>query len=1050
MPKFLSDLEVQGKINSASATIEDLNVDSIAIGDNVIREGYYGDLAIVKGSNLDSGVFFNNGHDQLYVAGSACIVGGLHVGTSGPSKEGYFVSVLPSEFCNRTGFYKDVTFHQDTTFDGTAGFCGDVSVWGPTYFDTSPLFQNGFCMGGVSFEEHPHEEGAVKFSRIDGSYRGQVTLLTDNSALWVEGNACVQGNMLVRGQIRSDATAVFNTVDACSLIAGGLESSLSLKATPLGVKTALGAEAYGLSVSKEGGLQLWGTHFLQGSVISDNTLKVVHNNISLASTDEAFLGFDYANKVNFWTFPNDGTEATYCFDALQWGDHSHTWYKEAGVRLVKNNQVSSISELDVLNAGEGDQRWVGFRTNLEGACSTIEFITEACYTDEYSEKGVIFGELDVPLRVKGNACVGGYFTVYSPDFLSTTMMHSDSNRSGCNRFYLESPNSHFCFSAKSFSISNSGKDKTYFEIDEKGNANLNGCALFSCGVGFGGPADFACGSDFRGFARFLCGANFEKYPALVSGSTDTPSDNSFITKSYVDNKLSSVYAFKGTKAKKTDLNSITTKAVGDVYNVTEDGMNYAWDGSAWDALGGDLSKYYTKTEVDTKLGGYAKLSSGNTFTEVNVFESNVSNEGTVFFCTLQGGKLRFTNDSHFIDLKQSSSGTSLCVLDGKCLADSHSYVSLSNNQVVVGYAEPQGGSNICTEVNQTFVKTGSLALSSFYSTASGNIGNGRVITIDVADPMFSIGSFVQPLIHLKLGNVNKNVAIPWREPAEYSLVADTDLVDYATNEDVYDRSTIDGVDTGAEVLPKMNELIGYLNDYEEKTGEKLPIELYEETVKAIEEWQKDPTVEKNWNTSSDGTSTNPYYAEAPTKPVVDLNVVAGKGSNPLPSFNSKTNVSLFLPSAVDCKDLILKSSAFNSYLVLPNAQVVQDMLASNTAYNKPLFLPKAVNCKGLLYNNSVFSCTLYLPNAVVCTYLLSNTRSFNHPLHLPHCSNASYGFNSTAMSAENISKTLDSLPKWTDGASHVITFTGSPGASELTQSSPSVAAAIAKGWTVEL
>lgn len=1023
MPKFLSDLEVQGKINAASATIDDLNVDSIAIGDNVIREGYYGDLAIVKGSNLDSGVFFNNGHDQLYVAGSACIVGGLHVGTSGPSKEGYFVSVLPSEFCNRTGFYKDVTFHQDTTFDGTAGFCGDVSVWGPTYFDTSPLFQNGFCMGGVSFEEHPYEEGAVKFSRIDGSYRGQVTLLTDSSALWVEGNACVQGNMLVRGQIRSDATAVFNTVDACSLIAGGLESSLSLKAIPLGVKTALGAEAYGLSVSNEGGLQLWGTHFLQGSVISDNTLKVVHNNISLASTDEAFLGFDYANEVNFWTFPNDGTEATYCFNAFQWGDNSHTWYKDAGVRLQKNNQVSDVDCLDVLNAGEGDKRWVGRRTDLGADCSTIEFITEACSTNKSLEKGVVFGEQETPLRVKGNACVGGVLTVYSPDFITRALIQSESTNDGCL----------FSINAYGANVLLQGSNLC-FKVD---GSCLKSLEISSSGVSF-------CSYVYAD-KEF----NFRKYPYYSGDASAVLTDDTFVTKSYVDNRLSSVYSFKGTKAKVSDLNSITTKAKGDVYNVTEDGMNYAWDGSAWDALGGDLSQYYTKTEVDTKLGGYAKLSDTNRFSGTQYFNGDIE-VGRVNFCTTNSGNhFTFTNGSSEIEFKQSSSGTSLCILDGQCLSDSHSYVSLSHNQVVVGYTEPQGGSNLCTEVNQTFVKTGSLALSSFYSTASGNIGNGRVITIDVADPMISIGSFVQPLIHLKLGNVNKNVAIPWREPAEYSLVADTDLMDYATNEDVYDRSTIDGVDTGAEVLPKMNEIIGYLNDYEEKTGEKLPLELYEETVKAIEEWQKDPTVEKKWETISATESTNPYYETPPANPVVDLGVVAirGRESDNAPSFNRQTSGIIVVPACLDFTMAFFEGRGQITLIIPGRANVYY---AFRTFYGEySVYAPNVESVVSIGINSKKSPKSFYAPKAIAWTYAFQAS-AIDMFVDMRSASTAKNAFRNSKMSSENISATLDSLPTWTNGAEHVITFTGSPGAAELTQSSPSVAAAVARGWTVEL
>lgn len=1033
MPKFLSDLEVQGKINAASATIDDLMVGKLEVNGNIFDS--WGDGIEIKKNGKPSVVIGDN--DSLYVCDTACVFGGLHVGDLGPAKSGYFVSRLPASFCGCVDLYKYTEFH------GEAAFCGSTTFSGCTTFESSPEFKFGFCMNNTTVLGNELKTGITIFDDTCACVGSVSFLEASDATLRVRGMACFENGInSCGGYFNDDVEIAYKlTVGGCLTASRSFIRDLDTcrfcvteKVNILNLcrKTALGADAYAIHASRDGGLQLWGTHFFQGSVISDNTLKVVHNNISLASTDEAFLGFDYANEVNFWTFPNDGTEATYCFGALQWGDHSHTWYKEAGVRLVKNNQVSSISELDVLNAGEGDKRWIGFYTDLHSdLCTgrTIDIITRACSMNDDCSYGITFGHVpECPIWVRGGACVMGRLSIEPPIGESGS---GSTIKSGGGQFRIDSYDNQFCICANTFTFTPTG-----------GTGNLATFWLTNSGANFDTCTTF--NKDIYTKKKVY----LTELPTY-SGSAE-PGNTSLVTKSYVDNKLSSVYAFKGTKAKKTDLNSITTKAVGDVYNVTEDGMNYAWDGSAWDALGGDLSKYYTKTEVDTKLGGYAKLDGGNTFKGIQYF-SNVIEVNRVNFCTTEVGNFfTFTDGSSEIELKQSSSGTSLCILDGTCLSDSHSYVSLSHNQVVVGYAEPQGGSNLCTEVNQTFVKTGSLALSSFYSTASGNIGNGRVITIDVADPMFSIGSFVQPLIHLKLGNVNKNVAIPWREPAEYSLVADTDLVDYATNENVYDRSTIDGVDTGAEVLPKMNELIGYLNDYEEKTGEKLPIELYEETVKAIEEWQKDPTVEKTWNTSDYDTSTNPYYAEAPTNPVVDLNVVSVKGSNPLSSFNSETNVSLFLPSAVDCKDLLLKSSAFNSYLVLPNAQVVQDMLASDTAYNKPLYLPSAVNCRGLLYNCYAFGSLLIIPNAKTCTYLVCNCKSYNHPLSLTYCETAAYAFAYTAMSAENISKTLDSLPTWTDGASHVITFTGSPGAKELTQSSPSVAAAVAKGWTVEL
>jgi len=76
------------------------------------------------------------------------------------------------------------------------------------------------------------------------------------------------------------------------------------------------------------------------------------------------------------------------------------------------------------------------------------------------------------------------------------------------------------------------------------------------------------------------------------------------TKTEVDNKISSVYKYKGSVATYADLPS-SDLTIGDVYNVEEDGSNYAWNGTTWDKLGGevDLSAYYTKTQTDTLLSG---------------------------------------------------------------------------------------------------------------------------------------------------------------------------------------------------------------------------------------------------------------------------------------------------------------------------------------------------------------------------------------------------------------------------------------------------------------
>ena len=89
----------------------------------------------------------------------------------------------------------------------------------------------------------------------------------------------------------------------------------------------------------------------------------------------------------------------------------------------------------------------------------------------------------------------------------------------------------------------------------------------------------------------------------------------FATTSYVTQLVGSVtagvYQYKGSKATVAELPSSGNRT-GDVYDVAATGMNYAWDGSAWDALGtsysaatqsapGLMSAGANKTIVDTAL-----------------------------------------------------------------------------------------------------------------------------------------------------------------------------------------------------------------------------------------------------------------------------------------------------------------------------------------------------------------------------------------------------------------------------------------------------------------
>lgn len=81
-------------------------------------------------------------------------------------------------------------------------------------------------------------------------------------------------------------------------------------------------------------------------------------------------------------------------------------------------------------------------------------------------------------------------------------------------------------------------------------------------------------------------------------------DNTY-TKEEVDGKIASVFHYKGKKATYADLLLVTDMIVGDVWEVTDEKKEYAYNGSEWIELGltVDLSAYATSEYVDAKAKG---------------------------------------------------------------------------------------------------------------------------------------------------------------------------------------------------------------------------------------------------------------------------------------------------------------------------------------------------------------------------------------------------------------------------------------------------------------
>lgn len=83
-----------------------------------------------------------------------------------------------------------------------------------------------------------------------------------------------------------------------------------------------------------------------------------------------------------------------------------------------------------------------------------------------------------------------------------------------------------------------------------------------------------------------------------------------LVKTYVDSKISSVYRYKGSVATYNDLPTENLQ-IGDVYDVKDTGMNYAWNGTSWDELGMNIDT----SLFELKENKVVSISSASTDTE---------------------------------------------------------------------------------------------------------------------------------------------------------------------------------------------------------------------------------------------------------------------------------------------------------------------------------------------------------------------------------------------------------------------------------------------------
>lgn len=86
--------------------------------------------------------------------------------------------------------------------------------------------------------------------------------------------------------------------------------------------------------------------------------------------------------------------------------------------------------------------------------------------------------------------------------------------------------------------------------------------------------------------------------AVPTKTSDLSNDSGFVTSAQVDQKLVGAMNYKGTKATTSALPT-SGNAQGDVWHVTADGSEWAWNGSAWEELGSavDLSGYVEEDDL---------------------------------------------------------------------------------------------------------------------------------------------------------------------------------------------------------------------------------------------------------------------------------------------------------------------------------------------------------------------------------------------------------------------------------------------------------------------
>ena len=109
--------------------------------------------------------------------------------------------------------------------------------------------------------------------------------------------------------------------------------------------------------------------------------------------------------------------------------------------------------------------------------------------------------------------------------------------------------------------------------------------------------------------------------------TKTDASSTYATKDELSAAVSSAMHYKGSVASYSNLP--TSPTLGDLYNVTDTGKNYAWNGTEWDELSGvmDLSDYLTKSDASSTY--LSKTDASSTYATKTAIANMVTSSSTL-------------------------------------------------------------------------------------------------------------------------------------------------------------------------------------------------------------------------------------------------------------------------------------------------------------------------------------------------------------------------------------------------------------------------------------